>query len=100
MLTKPWGIGTVQHYLTKRALGIHDDTTYNEMMEYTNIDGVEMGPASSSGHDDTVMSYMIALMTIITEEPMNMGEVYGFDETPALQSAGGYDDGEGYRELD
>jgi hypothetical protein len=102
MLTKPWGIGSLQHYLTKRALGIHDDTTYNEMMEYTNIDGVEMGPASNSGHDDTVMSTMIALMTIITEQPPDMGEIYGFDESPVSAGGSGYAlvEGEAYRELD
>ena len=102
MLTKPWGIGQLQHYLTKRSLILHDDRTFNEMMEYTLLDGVEMGPASNSGTDDTVMALMIALMTNITEEAPNMAEIYGMDETPRLPAesyVGGYDGGE-LREID
>jgi Terminase RNaseH-like domain len=99
MLTKPWGIGQIQHYLSKRSMVIHDDRTFNEMMEYTLLDGVEMGPASSSGTDDTVMALMIALMTNITEQAPNMGEIYGFDETPSQVMAGGYDEQQ-YREID
>ena len=99
MMTKPWGIGQMQHYLTKRSLIIHDDRTFNEMMEYTLLDGVEMGPASSSGTDDTVMALMIALMTNITEEAPNMAEIYGFDERPAVGSGTGYADQE-YHALD
>ena len=99
MMTKPWGIGQMQHYLTKRSLIIHDDRTFNEMMEYTLLDGVEMGPASSSGTDDTVMALMIALMTNITEDAPNMAEIYGFDERPAVGSGTGYADQE-YHALD
>ena len=98
-MTKPWGIGQLQHYLSKRALVIHDDATYLEMMEYTLIDGVEMGPASASGTDDTVMALMICLMTNITEPAPNMGEIYGFDTTPVFAGSGDYDD-QGYREID
>lgn len=101
MLTKPWGIGQLQHYLTKRALIIHDDVTYLEMMEYTLIDGIEMGPASASGTDDTVMAMMICLMTNVTEEMPDLGAIYGMDQGPVstLQPIGGYD-ADQYRELD
>lgn len=101
MRTKPWGIGTLQHYLTKRSLIIHDPTTYNEMMEYTLLENGEMGPASGSGHDDTVMSLLIAIVTLITDTPVDLGEVYGFDQGPVaeLQPVGGYDTS-GFHELD
>jgi hypothetical protein len=99
VMTKPWGIGQLQHYLQKRALVIHDDRTFNEMMEYTLLDGVEMGPASASGTDDTVMALMIALMTNVTEEAPNLGEIYGFDESPHRPIRGEYDEDE-YRELE
>ena len=99
MNTKPWMITEMQHYLTKRSLIIHDDRTFNEMMEYTLLDGVEMGPASPSGTDDTVMALGIALMTNITEEPPNLAEIYGFDERPVAVGMG-YSEDDGYRELD
>jgi hypothetical protein len=94
-LTKPWGIGSLQHYLNKRALIIHDPTTYLEMMEYTVLDGVEMGPASSDGHDDTVMAMLIALMTTITSDPPDFSSIHGFDSGPYVPvgvGADGYDE--------
>jgi hypothetical protein len=56
---------------------IHDQTTYREMREYINIDGIEMGPASADGHDDTVMALGIAFITTITENPVNFEAIYG-----------------------
>jgi Terminase RNaseH-like domain len=75
--TKSWGIGQLIHYTAKCQLIIHDPKTYHEMREYINIDGIEMGPASGDGHDDTVMALMIALMTTITEDPVNFEALYG-----------------------
>lgn len=100
-MTKPWGIGSLQSYFTKRALILHDPVTYTECMEYTLYDGVEMGPASGDGTDDTVMALMIALMTNITEEAPDFGAIYGIDNSPHTPRPGedGYDD-EQYRELD
>lgn len=99
MNTKPWGIGSLQSYLHRRGITIHDPDTYLEMMEYTLLDGVEMGPASPSGTDDTVMALMIALMTHITEAPPDLSDMFGIDMSPNPNSGGGYDDGT-YRELD
>lgn len=103
MNTKPWGIGYLQSAIQARSIAIHDDTTYNECMEYTNIDGIEMGPASNSGHDDTVMSLMIAYMTVKeNDDPVSLADIYGFDQAPATQQlapVGGYDDSE-YGPLD
>jgi hypothetical protein len=104
-MTKPWGIGSLQHYLTKRALVLHDNDTYLEMMEYTLIDGVEMGPPSADGTDDTVMALMIALMTNLTEDAPDLSSMYGIDttpgtQTPAMIGASGYDAGSEYHEID
>ncbi len=103
MMTKPWGIGTLQHYVIKRGITIHDSDTYMEMMEYTLIDGVEMGPPSAEGTDDTVMALMIALMTNVTSDAPDLSEMFGIDTRPMLERVGGigggYDDGD-YRELD
>ena len=94
--TKSWGIGQLQHYISKRQLMLHDATTYHALREYVNIDGVEMGPAGRDGHDDSVMALMIALMTTITEDPVNYAEIYGMgqlaiDQIRAEQPAANYD---------
>lgn len=101
-MTKPWGIGSLQHYLNHRRLKIHDSDTYLEMMEYTLLDNGEMGPPSAEGTDDTVMALLIALMTHIESDPPDFGEVFNFDSgprSPALTGAAGYSD-DGYRELE
>lgn len=85
--TKSWGIGQMIHYTAKAQLIIHDPKTYHEMREYVNIDGIEMGPASNDGHDDTVVALMIALMTTITEDPVNFEAIYGIGRGP--QGPGG-----------
>jgi hypothetical protein len=100
MNTKPWGIGSLQHYLTKREMKLHDEITVSEMMEYTMLDGVEMGPASNNGTDDTVMALMIALMTNLTEDAPDLGEMYGMDLAPVPAGRGGYDPQEEWKELD
>lgn len=75
--SKPWGIGQLMHYVSKRQLLVHDSRTYHEMREYINIDGIEMGPASNDGYDDSVMALMIALVTTITMDPVNYEAIYG-----------------------
>lgn len=80
--SKGWGMGQLIHYVAKRSLIIHDPRTYHEMREYINIDGVEMGPASNDGHDDSVMALMISLVTTITEDPVNFAEIYGYGRQP------------------
>ena len=102
-MTKPWGIGSLQHHLNHRKLVIHDNDTYMEMMEYTLDPSGEMGPPSSEGTDDTVMALMIALMTHLESDPPNYGQVFNFDTgptTPSLAGVGGYDADGGYKELD
>ena len=104
-LTKPWGIGSLQNNLNKRSLQLHDEQTVAEMMQYTLLDGGEMGPASNEGNDDTVMALMIAIMTNQESDPPDLSRMYGFDTTPgsagpSLVGASGYDAEEAYREID
>ena len=104
VMSKQWGIGSLQHYLTKRQLKLHDEVTVGEMMEYTLLDGVEMGPASASGHDDTVMALMIAWMTNQESDPPDLSRIYNVDvqggtQVPAMSSANGYSDSE-FREIE
>ena len=77
--SKGWGMGQLIHYVSKRQIIIHDRQTYNEMREYINIDGIEMGPASNDGNDDTVMAMMIAMVTTITMDPVNYEAIYGME---------------------
>lgn len=75
--SKGWGMGQLIHYVSKRSMTVHDPLTYREMREYINIDGIEMGPASNDGNDDSVMALMIALVTTITMDPVNYEAIYG-----------------------
>jgi hypothetical protein len=75
--SKGWMMGQLIHHVSTRGMVIHDQTTYREMREYINIDGIEMGPASADGHDDTVMALGIAFITTITENPVNFEAIYG-----------------------
>ncbi len=104
MNTKPWGISALQTALRNRKMVLHDPDTYLEMMEYTLLDGVEMGPASASGHDDTVMALMIAWMTNQESDPPDLSRIYNVDvqggtQVPAMSSANGYSDSE-FREIE
>ena len=104
-LTKPWGIGSLQHLLVKQGIILHDEVTVGEMMEYTQYDGTEMGPASADGNDDTVMSLMIAVMTNQESDPPDFGTMYGIDNRPGTQvpaavGATGYDANEPFREIE
>jgi hypothetical protein len=48
------------------------------MTQYTALEDGTFGPARRSGHDDCVMSYMIALLTALTEwATLDMNEVMG-----------------------
>jgi hypothetical protein len=104
-LTKPWGIGALQHDLTANNLILHDEVTVGEMMEYTQYEGTEMGPASNDGNDDTVMALLVAVMTNQESDPPDYAAMYAMDnrpgsQMPAVVGATGYDAEETYREID
>ena len=48
---------------------IHHPATYYEMTRYVSNEDGTYGPSRRSGHDDTVIAFGIAIMTIVTERP-------------------------------
>jgi hypothetical protein len=69
--TKPWMISNMQHMLRSNALLLHDTSTYQELREYTHTDWGEMRPASTEGHDDTVMALGVAIMADVESPPVD-----------------------------
>ena len=70
---KHWAVGQVINVLAQEALLIHDETTYDEMRNFVHLSAFEMGPASERGHDDTVITLMIAICSTMTEAPLDYG---------------------------
>ena len=76
--TKQWLITACQGALTRHDVIIHHGATYYEMTQYTELEDESFGPARRSGHDDLVMSYMICLLTALTEwATLDMNEIMG-----------------------
>ena len=69
----PLAIGYVISLLAQNALTIHDELTYDEMRNYVQLSGFEIGPASERGHDDLVTSLMVAVASTWTEAPLDYG---------------------------
>lgn len=68
--TKKWMLGTMQGIIARKQVTLHHPATYFEMTRYiANEDGT-YGPSRRSGHDDTVISLGIALMTIVLERAL------------------------------
>jgi hypothetical protein len=65
---KEWAIGTTKSYVGRHALLLHHYGTYYEMSQYIVDENGDFGPARRSGHDDTVTSLMIGVMTVMTEQ--------------------------------
>jgi len=78
----------VINLLAQKALTIHDRTTYEEMKNFVYLPGGELGPASPQGNDDSVTSLLIAVASVIYNDPQTYGEgpapVYDdlFDQPP------------------
>lgn len=64
---KQWAIGNLLKAVIDHDITIHDSVTYNEMKNYVTLPNGEYGPATPSGHDDTVMALAISLTATITE---------------------------------
>jgi hypothetical protein len=67
--TKKWLLGTLQGCIQRRQVLIHHKATYYEMSRYISHEDGTYGPSKRSGHDDCVISFGIAIMTIVTERP-------------------------------
>lgn len=65
--TKKYMLGTVQGLIERTVPVIHHPATYYEMSRYVSNEDGTYGPSRRSGHDDTVISFGIAIMTIVTE---------------------------------
>lgn len=80
--------GLVINLLAQKVLTIHDKLTYDELKNFVYLPGGELGPASPQGNDDSVTSLLIAVASIIYNDPLTFGEgpapVYNdlFNETP------------------
>jgi hypothetical protein len=60
--------------LAKNAIEIHDKITYEEMKNFVYLANGELGPASPQGNDDSVTSLLIAIASIIYNDPQQFGE--------------------------
>ena len=65
--TKSWLIGTLQAAIRKHDIVLHHYPTFYELSQYVCLPTGTYGPARRSGHDDTVMSLGIALVTALSE---------------------------------
>ena len=75
-------MGQLINQVYKKSIIIHDPLTYHEIREYINDDYGEMEPASNDGNDDSVMALMIAVITHISEDPLNYASIYSVGERP------------------
>ena len=65
--TKRAMLSAMQGVIVRRGLTIHHPATYYEMSRYVHNEDDTYGPSRRSGHDDTVTSLGIAIMSVITE---------------------------------
>jgi|HubBroStandDraft_6_1064221.scaffolds.fasta_scaffold00184_13 hypothetical protein len=65
--SKNYLVGTMQGCVKRRGVLIHHRATFYEMTRWVIKDDGTFGPARRSGHDDTVMSLGIGIVTVQTE---------------------------------
>jgi hypothetical protein len=70
---KHWAVSEVINLIAQGAITIHDEITYDQMTNFVQLPGAEMGPASERGYDDAVTSLMIAICSTMTEPPLTYG---------------------------
>ncbi len=66
---KHQAIGNLQRLFLDRSIHLHDKETYNQLLDYVQLSQIEMGNASSDGHDDAVMALAIAITASMYEGP-------------------------------
>jgi hypothetical protein len=68
---KQWMIGTTIRLLTDHSLLLHDQETFDQMLDYVvlNAETGSMGNSSRDGHDDAVMAICQAVICAITTGP-------------------------------
>lgn len=65
---KQWAIGMLQRMILDRTVKLHDQVTYDQLVNYTELDNGEWGNADPEVHDDAVMALAIAV-TASSREP-------------------------------
>jgi hypothetical protein len=71
---KQWAIGHLLKLIVDHEVTVHDQVTFNEMLNYVTLDNGGFGPASDKMHDDTVMALAITCVCASTE---GLGLPYG-----------------------
>jgi len=64
---KNWCIGTLQRMVIDHSITIHDVITYNQMVNYSELDNGDWGNSDPDVHDDAVMAYAIGVTASRTE---------------------------------
>jgi hypothetical protein len=76
--SKHLAMGWLLKVIMDESITIHDQTTYNEMLNYVTLDNGGYGPANEDGYDDTVMSLAITVTCHAMDSPVL---AYGIQET-------------------
>ena len=68
---KNWAIGALLNAFIEHSITIHDQITYQELVNYVTLDNGGYGPAAGKhGYDDCVMALAIAVLCHTTEPPL------------------------------
>jgi hypothetical protein len=70
---KHWAVSEVVNLIAQGHISIHDQQTYDEMCNFVQLPGGDMGPSSPNGNDDSVTSLMIAICSTMTEPALPYG---------------------------
>lgn len=85
--TKSQALGNLKKAIIDKMTIIRDRHTYNEMVNYVSLPGGKFGNGELEEHDDTVMSYAIAITVIIYEAAEIVNQVAS--SKPAVLSGSG-----------
>lgn len=66
---KSWAIGTLNRLVVDGSIHIHDQKTYDQLLNYTVLPNGDWGNADPDVHDDAVMAMAIAVTASITDGP-------------------------------
>ena len=64
---KNWCIGTLQRMIIDHSITIHDVITYDQMVNYSEMDNGDWGNSDPDVHDDAVMAFAIGVTASRTE---------------------------------
>jgi hypothetical protein len=70
---KHWAVSEVVNLIAQSHITVHDEITYDQMRNFVQLPGAEMGPASERGNDDAVTSLLIGICSTMTEPALPYG---------------------------